>query len=120
MTDDTNQATPSATKDSEEEAAVTIAEQAAQADQPADATEAASETPSAEAAAPEAAETGLRLVVSSRGQKLAEYAAKQEPIPWVRVFKVPEFTYFPHKPHVRAGPRSRVPLSPGPPKRGAC
>ena len=35
-------------------------------------------------------------------QKLAEYAAKQEPIPWVRVFKVPEFTYFPHKAHVRA------------------
>jgi mono/diheme cytochrome c family protein len=25
------------------------------------------------------------------------------PIPWVRVFKVPEFTYFAHKPHVRAG-----------------
>ena len=36
-------------------------------------------------------------------QKLAEYAAKGEPIPWVRVFKVPEFTYFPHKPHVRGG-----------------
>lgn len=38
-------------------------------------------------------------------KKLAEYAAKQEPVPWVRVFKVPEFTYFPHKPHVRAGVR---------------
>jgi hypothetical protein len=36
-------------------------------------------------------------------QKLAQYGAKGEPIPWVRVFKVPEFTYFPHKPHVRAG-----------------
>jgi len=36
-------------------------------------------------------------------KKLAEYAAKSEPIPWVRVFKIPEFTYFPHKPHVRAG-----------------
>jgi len=36
-------------------------------------------------------------------QKLAQYAASGEPIPWVRVFKVPEFTYFPHKPHVRAG-----------------
>lgn len=35
-------------------------------------------------------------------QKLAQYAARNEPIPWVRVFKVPEFTYFPHKPHVRA------------------
>jgi hypothetical protein len=36
-------------------------------------------------------------------QKLAQYAAKGEPIPWVRVFKVPEFTYFPHKAHVRGG-----------------
>ncbi|MBI3636396.1 MAG: cytochrome c3 family protein [Candidatus Rokubacteria bacterium] len=35
-------------------------------------------------------------------KKLAEFAAKQEPILWVRVFKVPEFTYFPHKAHVRA------------------
>jgi hypothetical protein len=35
-------------------------------------------------------------------KKLAEYWAKKEPIPWTRVFKVPEFTYFPHKPHVRA------------------
>ena len=35
-------------------------------------------------------------------KKLAEYAAKQEPIPWTRVFKVPEFTYFPHKAHVRS------------------
>lgn len=35
-------------------------------------------------------------------KKLAEFAAKQEPIPWVRVFKVPEFTYFPHKAHIRA------------------
>jgi hypothetical protein len=36
-------------------------------------------------------------------QKLAQYAARNEPIPWVRVFKVPEFTYFPHKAHVRGG-----------------
>jgi hypothetical protein len=36
-------------------------------------------------------------------RKLAEYGARREPIPWVRVFKVPEFTYFPHKAHVRAG-----------------
>jgi mono/diheme cytochrome c family protein len=34
--------------------------------------------------------------------KIHEYARRGEPIPWVRVFKVPEFTYFPHKPHVRA------------------
>lgn len=35
-------------------------------------------------------------------KKLADYAAKSEPIPWNRVFKVPEFTYFPHKAHIRA------------------
>jgi hypothetical protein len=36
-------------------------------------------------------------------KKIHEYAQRREAIPWVRVFKVPEFTYFPHKPHVRAG-----------------
>ena len=36
-------------------------------------------------------------------RKIHEYAQRREAIPWVRVFKVPEFTYFPHKPHVRAG-----------------
>lgn len=36
-------------------------------------------------------------------KKLADYATRQEPIPWNRVYKVPEFTYFPHKAHVRAG-----------------
>lgn len=36
-------------------------------------------------------------------KKLAEYAARKEPIPWVRVYKMPEFTYFPHKAHVRSG-----------------
>jgi hypothetical protein len=41
-------------------------------------------------------------------KKLAEYAARGEPIPWVRVYKVPEFTYFPHKPHVRAGVRCQT------------
>jgi len=35
-------------------------------------------------------------------KKLAEYQAKQQPIPWVRVYKVPEYVYFPHKPHIRA------------------
>jgi mono/diheme cytochrome c family protein len=35
--------------------------------------------------------------------KIHDYARRQQPIPWVRVFKVPEFTFFPHKPHVRAG-----------------
>src|SRR5213594_1355273 len=35
-------------------------------------------------------------------KKLAEYYARGEPIPWVRVNKLPEFTYFPHKAHLRA------------------
>jgi mono/diheme cytochrome c family protein len=36
-------------------------------------------------------------------QKIHAYWNDREPIPWVRVFKVPEFTYFAHKPHVQAG-----------------
>jgi len=46
-----------------------------------------------------------KIVAADRPEikTLAEYAAKQQPIPWRRVFKVPEFTYFPHKPHIRAG-----------------
>ena len=36
-------------------------------------------------------------------RKIHGYAQRREAIPWVRVFKIPEFTYFPHKPHVRAG-----------------
>jgi mono/diheme cytochrome c family protein len=35
--------------------------------------------------------------------KIHEHARRGTPIPWVRVFKVPEFTFFPHKPHVRFG-----------------
>ncbi len=35
--------------------------------------------------------------------KIHQYWQRGVAIPWVRVFKVPEFTYFPHKPHVGAG-----------------
>lgn len=35
-------------------------------------------------------------------QKLTDYWNKRQPVPWVRVFKVPEFTYFPHKAHIRS------------------
>jgi mono/diheme cytochrome c family protein len=35
-------------------------------------------------------------------RKIHAYAQSGRPIPWVRVFKVPEFTYFPHRAHVRA------------------
>ncbi|HET7341026.1 MAG TPA: c-type cytochrome [Methylomirabilota bacterium] len=34
--------------------------------------------------------------------KIHEFARNAQPIPWVRVFKVPEFTHFPHKAHIRA------------------
>ena len=34
--------------------------------------------------------------------KIHDHWRRQQPIPWVRVFKVPEFTYFPHKAHIRA------------------
>lgn len=46
-----------------------------------------------------------RITAADRPEikKLADYAAKGEPIPWVRVYKMPEFTYFPHKAHLRAG-----------------
>jgi mono/diheme cytochrome c family protein len=36
-------------------------------------------------------------------QKIHGYWNRREAIPWVRVFKIPEFTYFTHKPHIRAG-----------------
>jgi mono/diheme cytochrome c family protein len=36
-------------------------------------------------------------------KKIHDYWNRQQSIPWVNVFKVPEFTYFPHKPHVQAG-----------------
>src|SRR5262249_35240920 len=35
--------------------------------------------------------------------KIHDYARGGQPMPWVRIFKVPEFTFFPHRPHVRFG-----------------
>jgi hypothetical protein len=35
--------------------------------------------------------------------KLNGYWEKREPIPWVRVYSLPDFVYFPHMMHVRAG-----------------
>ena len=35
--------------------------------------------------------------------KIHDYAKRAQPIPWVRIFKLPEFTYFTHAPHVRFG-----------------
>jgi mono/diheme cytochrome c family protein len=34
--------------------------------------------------------------------KIHDFNRRGQPVPWVRVFKVPEFTHFPHKPHIRA------------------
>lgn len=36
-------------------------------------------------------------------KKLAAFAAKQRPVPWVRIHKVPEYVRFPHMRHVNAG-----------------
>jgi hypothetical protein len=36
-------------------------------------------------------------------QKLAGYWERQEPIPWVRVYRLPRFTFFTHEVHVTAG-----------------
>src|SRR4029453_18837953 len=41
-------------------------------------------------------------------KKLAEFAARQRSIPWARVYKLPEFTYFPHKAHIRADVRCQT------------
>ena len=36
-------------------------------------------------------------------QKLAGYYERGEPIPWVEVYKLPDFVKFNHKRHVKAG-----------------
>ena len=36
-------------------------------------------------------------------QKLAAYWNKREPVPWVRIHKLPEYVHFPHMRHVNAG-----------------
>jgi mono/diheme cytochrome c family protein len=50
---------------------------------------------------------GCHKIVAAQGnpevQKLIGYWERKEPIPWVRVFKVPEYVYFTHKQHVQAG-----------------
>jgi mono/diheme cytochrome c family protein len=50
---------------------------------------------------------GCHKIVAAQGNpqvaKLHEYWEKKEPIPWVRVFKIPEHAQFPHKNHVQAG-----------------
>lgn len=36
-------------------------------------------------------------------QQLTAYWDKKEPIPWVKVHNLPDYVYFPHKRHIRAG-----------------
>jgi len=50
---------------------------------------------------------GCHKIVAAQGnpevQKLQDYWERKEPIPWVRVFKIPEHAQFTHKLHVQAG-----------------
>ena len=50
---------------------------------------------------------GCHKIVAAQGNpevtKLQGYWDRKEPIPWVRVFKVPEYVQFTHKQHVQAG-----------------
>jgi hypothetical protein len=36
-------------------------------------------------------------------RKLQEFATKRQPIPWVRIHKLPEYVHFPHMRHVNVG-----------------
>src|SRR6266508_588967 len=50
---------------------------------------------------------GCHKIVAAQGneqvQKLHAYWNRQEPIPWVRIFKIPEYAQYPHKNHIQAG-----------------
>jgi len=50
---------------------------------------------------------GCHKIVAAEGnpevKKIHEYWERKEPIPWLRIFKVPEHAQFTHKPHVQAG-----------------
>ena len=50
---------------------------------------------------------GCHKIVAAEGnpevKKIHGYWERQEPIPWVRIFKVPEHAQFTHKQHVKAG-----------------
>jgi hypothetical protein len=34
-------------------------------------------------------------------QKLAAYAAQKKPVPWVQVYRVPDYVYFSHRTHIK-------------------
>ena len=35
-------------------------------------------------------------------QKLAEFAKRKEPVPWVRIYKLPNYVWFSHKAHAKS------------------
>jgi hypothetical protein len=41
-------------------------------------------------------------------QRLARFAAEKKPIPWVRVYRLPDFVFFGHAKHVKAGVECQV------------
>jgi hypothetical protein len=49
---------------------------------------------------------GCHTVVATQKpeiKRLAAYWSKKQPVPWVRIHKVPEYVHFPHMRHVNAG-----------------
>lgn len=40
---------------------------------------------------------------SSEIKKLRRYWDEQKPIPWIKVYNLPDYVYFPHKRHVKSG-----------------
>ena len=49
---------------------------------------------------------GCHTVISPQKpeiQKLASFAGKNQPVPWIRIHKLPEYVHFPHMRHVNAG-----------------
>jgi hypothetical protein len=49
---------------------------------------------------------GCHLIVATQKpeiKKLTEYWNKKEPVPWIRIHKVPEYVHFPHMRHINAG-----------------
>ena len=50
---------------------------------------------------------GCHKIVAAQGneqvQKLHGFWEKQQPVPWIRVFRIPEYAQFPHKNHIQAG-----------------
>ena len=48
-------------------------------------------------------EKGNPITITPRIKKLLSYWKEKKPIPWVHVFKLPDFVYFNHKIHVKMG-----------------